>query len=247
MSSKKATPFSIVMHKKYVAGHVLCKRPHCPEARDYALCGVYIPHGEHIAYGQTAGENDFPRYVCHICISIALEVDSARFNKFVENWRDNKAMIINSGKAGLGGDCLPVTTALRKETSMPNSLDAVRGNANVRIGATVLRSTLLVGDLYQTKRGGRTYMHTGNRTRPPSGSKTAVQVVVNGRTVASHDSDNFKTIKHVGGKEVIAFQSIVVKASADGRGIKTGEDGAVVTFEDKNVIYAGRAEIVLPA
>lgn len=120
---------------------------------------------------------------------------------------------------------------------MPNvSTATVKGRVYKDSARTVRRSTLNIGDCYKNKAGGRTYMHTGARTRPPSGSHT--EIAVNGKVV--HNADNFATLLRQNGKDVIAFQAIVVEGA-----VKAGEDGTVVSFQDKDVLFVGAADITL--
>lgn len=112
-----------------------------------------------------------------------------------------------------------------------------------RIGQTVRRGSLEMYDLFSRVNGnGSVYMHTGQRTRPPSGGHSDVRVSVNGNTVLDKRVDHFTTLsRNAAGKDVIGYQSVKVKGK-----VKPGEDGTVVTYQNDMVTYQGKAEISLP-
>ena len=109
------------------------------------------------------------------------------------------------------------------------------------IGTKVLRSALEMYDLFRVTKGGPVYMHTGWRTKPPSGGNAHVSLSVNGHFKSIDMPVNDVLFTDDAGKHVIGFQSVYVKGS-----LSEG-DGAVVGFFDKNVIYEGTAEITLPS
>ena len=112
-------------------------------------------------------------------------------------------------------------------------------NNGPAVGSKVLRSSLGMYDVYSVTKGGDKYMHTGWRTRPPSGGNTDVCLYVNGRAVhrtnEAHNSTLFTTRE---GKEVLGFQAVRLTGSP-----AAGEDGAVVSFKDKHVYYLGQAAV----
>lgn len=86
------------------------------------------------------------------------------------------------------------------------------------------RGSLEVGDLFKRPKGkGRVYMHTGTRTTPPSelGKRVSLGILPNG-------------------DHIVGYQSIVVQGV-----VKSGEDGAMVTFNNDPVNHVGRASITL--
>lgn len=126
---------------------------------------------------------------------------------------------------------------------MRTSILSSRTRRDPKIGSKVKRKSLQMYDLFSLPKGtGSIYMHTGCRTRPPSGGNTEVSLVVDGKSIINRSFDHFKTLFTQGSREVIGFQSI--KVAGD---ISRGEDGAIVSYDDtKLVIYEGRAEVVLP-
>lgn len=122
---------------------------------------------------------------------------------------------------------------------MPSNSTSLVGATPVAPATTRRRGDLVVGDLFRNPDGGKVYMHTGARTRPPSGSGDVV--TVNGVTV--HDGRSKSLGRNLAGRDIIAYQAIVVRGH-----VTPGEDGAVVTFDGaKEVVYLGRAAISLPA
>lgn len=113
-----------------------------------------------------------------------------------------------------------------------------------KIGKQVKRSSLEMYDLFRLVDGkGSIFMHTGQRTRPPSGGKTNVVVSINGEAVIDEDADHYETLfVNKAGKDVIGFQSVKVRGK-----IKANEDGTYVTYSDKQVVYEGTAAIALPS
>lgn len=105
-----------------------------------------------------------------------------------------------------------------------------------KIGSSVRRSTLGMYDLFRPTSGGSIYMHTGWRTRPPSGGDVSVSVAGNTTKIPI----NKVLFKDDAGKEVIGFQSIKVVGGLD------EGDGAVISFKDNFVTYLGVAEVTLP-
>jgi hypothetical protein len=110
------------------------------------------------------------------------------------------------------------------------------GMVNSGVGSVrkVLRSTLIPGDLYRVERQGRTLMHTGARTCPPSARSINVVTPAGTFPVEVHATIG----RRPNGEDIIAFQSIVVDGD-----VKAGSDGAVVSFSNKNVYLVGRATI----
>lgn len=104
------------------------------------------------------------------------------------------------------------------------------------IGSKVRRSALGMYDLFRSANGGSIYMHTGWRTRPPSGGDVSVSVSGHTTTIPI----NKTLFKDDAGKEVIGFQSIKVVGGLD------EGDGAIVSFNDNMVTYLGIAEVTLP-
>ena len=123
---------------------------------------------------------------------------------------------------------------------MRNSILSGQGTSP-RIGARVRRSSLNMYDLFQRKAGGNLYMHTGQRTRPPSGSTVTV-TANDGNKTTSMTVDSFPSLgTNKAGKDVIGYQSVKVAGT-----ISENEDGAVVTYSNDYVLFQGTATVVLP-
>lgn len=119
---------------------------------------------------------------------------------------------------------------------MAVSTSIVAGVKTLKTTKIVKRASLQVGDLFRNKDGGRVYMHTGQRTAPPSGRNVSIQI---GNQTVQHEV--FKSLgRNASGQDVIGYQSIVVQGS-----VKPGQDGSMVTFNNNDVIYVGKAEINL--
>lgn len=120
---------------------------------------------------------------------------------------------------------------------MSNSLNIVTGSKRVPTTTVVKRSSLKVGDLFRNRDGGKVYMHTGQRTAPPSGRTVSIQV---GNQTVSHEV--FKSLgRNAAGQDVIGYQGIVVQGK-----VAYGQDGSVVTFDgNKDVVLLGTAELSL--
>ena len=112
-----------------------------------------------------------------------------------------------------------------------------------RVGQRVKRSSLQMYDLYSLVGKKGVYMHTGARTRPPSGGRDKLKIVSedSGKTLANVVVDHFVTLSRQGGKDIIGWQSVKVMGT-----IKTGEDGTNVTYKDKMVTFKGKADVTLP-
>ena len=98
------------------------------------------------------------------------------------------------------------------------------------------RSMLVMGDVYRVERRGRTFMHTGCRTAPPSACEVIAITPLGPKTVPLYKVHG----RHANGENIIGWQSIIVDGA-----IKPGSDGAVVSFEDKRVFLVGKGTISL--
>ncbi len=210
---------------------------------DMALCGYAMPKGHYLYYnyGQKGGVDDFPR-PCMFCRTVALRHYYEQFVNFMSAWNSNWfSVVTHSPQRGIGGSSGHEQNGIVKETQMPSN--SLISNSTTRAHRTVKRSTLSVYDLFKRKPDGRTYMHTGTRTQPPSGGK--VDVAVGGKILGSFQTAASIPGVRFNGREVIGYQSLVVAPDTKGKGVTYGEDGTTVSFENEDVIHVGRAEVKL--
>ncbi len=112
-------------------------------------------------------------------------------------------------------------------------------NDTSHMGSRVKRSKLGMYDVFSISQSGDKFMHTGQRTRPPSGGKVNIKLDVDGTTRYNTDYSEFPTLfRNPAGKDVIGFQSVRLTGQC-GR----GEDGAIIGYADTLVYHLGKATV----
>jgi hypothetical protein len=117
---------------------------------------------------------------------------------------------------------------------MRTSVDLV-GRPTTNTTRRVKRRDLQVGDLFKVN--GKTYMHTGCRSCPPT--ERSVRFTVGSKSM-THEI--YKAQGRLpNGKDIIGWQSMVV----DGAPERGGDGTAFTTNGDREVLYVGRAHLEL--